>query len=338
MAQIEIVMNIRDFRGVIYEQLLKEFDNKIFPYDIYNYNLNFKSALNKEIKTLPLGRDSSIEATDINLSFSSNIDAEIDEKYNMILYYENPWNHNNDESGASEPLCSFIDDPFDKYDSLDDDFKCQLDLFCMRMTHTIILTMPWIDINTAHFTIYLNHKKFKNKNYITYPIHQNAYEKWTSLFKTNLNIIQTWNWLNLNHIHDTDNSNCPAVSILSYLLNREYHEIMLYSVIGLEALYGDKKNNHGVSFKLQNRIHSVFPDISQNQIKEIYKDRSVFTHGCFRITSHDLFGDFLNGNFKYENEAIQASAIFLESIRMLIANNAVKMVFHEKTLIDFKFE
>ena len=87
MAQIEIVLNIRDFRGVIYEQLLKEFDNKIFPYDINNYALNFKSALNKEIKTLPLDRNSNIEATEINLSFSSSIDAKIDEKYNMILYF-----------------------------------------------------------------------------------------------------------------------------------------------------------------------------------------------------------------------------------------------------------
>ena len=206
------------------------------------------------------------------------------------------------------------------------------------MTLAIILTMPWIDINTAHFTIYLNHKEFKNKSYITYPIHEEAYEQWPSLFKTNLNIIQTWNWLNLNYIHDTDNSNCPAASILSYLLNREYHEIMLYSVIGLEVLYGDKKDNRGVSFKLQNRIHSVFPDISPKQIKDIYKNRSVFTHGDFRITSHDLYWDSLNGNFKYITEAIQAFAIFLESIRMLIANNSVKMVFHEKTQVDFKFE
>ena len=36
-----------------------------------------------------------------------------------------------------------------------------------------------------------------------------------------------------------------------------------------------------------------------------------------------------------DNETIQASTSFVEFISALIANNAVKMVFHEKIEVDF---
>ena len=328
MASLELVLDIRDFSGKIYDQLLKVFSNTTFPYEMYNSSLNFTPSLKYKVKTLKGGH----EFSDIKLSFSSEMAAEIDLDDNQILYYDGPKNHDKSEISVKK-LRKFF-----RYDVLDEDFLGEIELFCVRMTHTIILTMPWIDINMARFTVFLNQKEYISKTFIDQLIHKESYNKWPCLFKSKLNIMQTWNWLNKNNIHDTDNSLCPVVSILSYILNRDYHEILLYSVIGLEALFGNRNNNRGISFTLQNRIHKAFPVISMEQIKKIYKARSSVTHGDAEIGTYNLLLELMYGNFKFREEAILASAIFIETIRMLIANNAKKMIFKEKLEVDYSFE
>jgi hypothetical protein len=44
------------------------------------------------------------------------------------------------------------------------------------------------------------------------------------------------------------------------------------------------------------------------------------------------------GKFKIREEVILASAVFIETIRMLIANNAIVMTFIEKLEVDYSFE
>lgn len=330
MASLKFVMNIRDYNDKVYGQLLNAFSDKVFPYDIYNCTVNFKTKLHSKVATLPLSK---IKTTEIELVFFGKIAAEISIEDNSVLYYNGPKNLSEKEISVKKLRKYF------KRDIVDENFEAQIELIGLRMVHTIILTMPWLDINNANLTIFIDDKKFKYKEYITYyPIHAEAHEEWPNLFNTKINVNQTWNWLIQNNIHVRDESNCPVASILTYLLNRDYHEIMLYSVIGLEALYGDNKNKRSISFTLQNRIHRLFPNISTGQIKNLYKARSNYAHGDTTIGAYDLLLDLINGHFDHRKEAVFAIAIYIETIRMLIANNAVKIDFQEKLQVNYSFK
>lgn len=330
MTLLKFVMSIHDYNDNVYKELLNIFPNKVFPYDIYNCTINFKPEINTKVIPIPL---INVKGTIVDLSFTGEIAAEIDIEENSVLYYDGPKNLSTEKITVKKLRKYF------KHDHVDENFEGQMELICLRMVHAIVLSSPWLNIDCADFTVYIDENKFISKRFISYyPIQNEAYKKWSKLFTTNITIEQTWNWLIQNKIHDRNNSNCPIVSFLSYLLNRDYHEIMLYSVIGLEALYGYNKNKRSISFTLQNRIHRVFPNITMEQVKKLYKARSNFAHGDTTIGSYDLLLDLINGHFDLSTEAIFASAIFIETLRMLIANNAVTIDFLEKLQVEFSFK
>ena len=159
MASLKFVMSIRDYNDKVYGQLLNAFSDKVFPYDIYNCTVDFKTKLYSKVATLPL---TNIKTTEIELVFSGKIAAEISIEDNSVLYYNGPKNLSEKEISVKKLRKYF------KRDIVDENFEAQIELIGLRMVHTIILTMPWLDINNANLTIFIDDKKFKNKEYITY--------------------------------------------------------------------------------------------------------------------------------------------------------------------------
>lgn len=82
-------MSIRDYNDKVYGQLLNAFSDKVFPYDIYNCTVNFKTKLHSKVATLPLSK---IKTTEIELVFFGKIAAEISIEDNSVLYYNGPKN------------------------------------------------------------------------------------------------------------------------------------------------------------------------------------------------------------------------------------------------------
>lgn len=135
-------------------------------------------------------------------------------------------------------------------------------------------------------------------------------------------------------MHENKQRTPVAFSALTYVLNREDHESLLYSVIGLESIYSP--NNHGISYTLQKRINYIFPSVTKEQIKTIYSKRSDFVHGKEKINLYKDYTDMINGIFPYDDVSILATALLIETIRKLIANDATKIIFREQVSHQFQ--
>lgn len=329
MLDIKIVLYLRNYEKDGLQQIRSIFQNTFFPFNISGYEVSFSTYI-KWKRIIASNRESN--AKDIQICFIGKLSAEIDMDRNIICYYDNFKSCTQNEISLQETK------HFYEYDYLDEGFDAQLEVFCLSMVYSIILTAPDINLNTAHFKIYLNQRLFKDRKYIEYPIYEDAYKEWTSIFKTKLGVRQTWDWLTKYGVKYKSKPLCPYVQLLYYLFNREYFEIVLFSVIGLEALFLDKKNKTGKSYTLQNRIHTVFPEISKDQIKKMYNIRSNITHGEGDMASSIVWLDLINNDMENEQMAVFSSALFLESIRRLISHNAIGFTFEERMNITYGFE
>lgn len=330
MAEIRFVLYLRDHSGERLNRIKSIFANTSFLYNLYGYEVRFSPRISSKTVENPYSRGGT---TDIQVSFIGVLPAEIDVERNDIYYYDCSEDVQCSKSAVLKPRESF------KHDCLDENFQAQLEIFCLSMVQAIILTDPSLDINTAHFKIFLDQLLFKEKKHIEYyPMHEEAYDRWKLLFSTYLDIEQVWNWLLKNGTKLTTKPICPTVSLLYYLLNRDYHEVLLYSVIGLEALYGDKDRRNSKSITLQNRIHAVFPSVTRNQIRKLYDVRSSISHGDGDISSAIAWLDLINSNKEYEEKAVLSSAILIESIRILVAKNATEFVFKEELSVAYDFK
>ena len=328
MAEICLVLHIKDFTGRRLEQIEGLFDGAYFPYVLYDHEVRFSTLVNADTVKNPYARGS---ITNISVYFVGELPVEIDVENNCIYTDRGSSSIYVDGSLADGPEYR------PKYDCIDEDFEAQLELFCLSMFQSIILTAPDIDINTAKFSILLNQSFFKEKKYIEYPVHEESYERWPHMFKTVISIEQTWNWLTRNGLKYSSKPICPAVSLLYYLFNRQNHEVILYSVIGLETLYLGRKNRSGKKYMLKNRINTVFPDVPKDQIGRMYEVRSSISHGEGDISSSIVWMDLVNNNEEYEELALLSGAILIESIRMLIANNATSFTFEERVDVKYGF-
>ena len=330
MAEIRFVLYLRDYSGERLNQIKNIFANTAFFYNIYGYEVGFSTEVSSKTVKNPHSRGS---ITDIQVSFIGDLPAEIDVERNDVYYYDGPKNIQYKKSDVAKLRKYF------KHDCLDEDFQTQLEIFCLSMVQAIILTDPSLDINTGHFKIYIDQMPFKEKKHIEYyPMHEISYDEWRLIFRTSLEITKVWDWLLRNGIKFSSKPKCPTVSLLYYLLNRDYHEILLYSVIGLEALYGDRNRRNPKSPILQNRINAVFPSVAKRQVKKLYDVRSSISHGVGDISSAIAWLDIINNNKEYEELAILSSALLIESIRMLVANDATSFVFKEEVNVSYGFE
>ena len=326
MAEICLMLHLRDYSGKTNDRINSIFNNAVFPYNIYGYDVLFKTTINSTSMRGPYS------ASEITISFITELPSEIDVDNNDIFYAD-----------KSNVTCSELENcqgkELYKHDCLDEDFEAQLEIFCLSIVYAIILVDSSIDLGTARFSILLNQKQaFKDKRYIDNHIYEEIYDETQIVPRVSLEIAQTWDWLVKNGIRFATKPTCPVVSLLYYLFNREYHEVLLYSVIGLEALYVDNNRRASKSLMLQNRINHVFPSVTKEQIKQIYNVRSSISHGSGDISSSIVWLDLINSNKEYEELAILSSSILIESIRMLVANDATSFVFKEDVNITYSFE
>lgn len=144
-------------------------------------------------------------------------------------------------------------------------------------------------------------------------------------------------WIkNYTKLQETNKKPPIPFTMLTYLFNRESHESLLYSVIGLENLYFSK--NGGIAYTLQKRINYLFPSITKDQIKNIYSQRSDFVHGKVEMMMFKDYNDEINDILQFDDAAILACALLLETLRMLAVNNASKISFNEQLSHKFIYQ
>ena len=122
-------------------------------------------------------------------------------------------------------------------------------------------------------------------------------------------------------------------SALSYVFNREMHEILIYSIIALENIYAP--NDKGISYTLQKNMTTVFPCITKEMIKNLYKMRSKFVHGEISMGNYQLIEEIFDCTRDYEEPSKLAIALLIATIRKLIENDATSIKFRETISFEY---
>ena len=102
----------------------------------------------------------------------------------------------------------------------------------------------------------------------------------------------------------------------------------MYSIIGLESIFTAKESKN-TNYLLQNRITHLFPSVTKTDIKNMYQLRSEFVHGNKRIGILYSIDDQIENEEDYKNNAMLSAALLIESIRILIAHNALGIEFQQ---------
>ena len=199
----------------------------------------------------------------------------------------------------------------------------------------LVLTDPRININGCKVSFLFNEKEFTSKLYFTYAIQNMAAERYGEIIKVELSFLQCWDWIKRNTSLCGSVEKSPTyISALSYLLCRELHECVVYSIIGLESIYVPRDKQAGAHL-LRKRISSVFSDIQPKRIKDLYSARSKIVHGEVQLGISFADNEVLSDGDEYEDLALFSSALLIESIRLLIFNNARQLTFRETTEVQY---
>lgn len=266
---------------------------------------------------------------DVTISFEGEIAAEIDISYNSILHYTGPLSAKMTHRDIPKLKKMFESDP------LDDFYEEKIKKFLICLVMAIVLFSPGIHLGGGRVVLWIDGQEYKKEEFLTSPLHTEAFAKYNQIMKTKLDFANTFSWIKSYTGLQEDREKPPVpFTMLTYLFNRDVHESLLYSVIGLENLFLAKDT--GISYKLQNRINYLFPSITKEQIRSIYKQRSDFVHGKVRMNLCKDYSDMMNGDFQFDDAAILACALLMETIRLLVHNNATRLSFSEQ--LSHKFE
>lgn len=261
--------------------------------------------------------------------FNGDIAAEIDVSENSILHYNSPVCK--DIKGTDIPrLKQHI-----VSDMLDDFYEENFKKILIAIIMISLLVNPSIEPGLGICSLFIDGQKYKSERLINSLDHAEVFKNYQNIITTNLTFNQAVTWIKkYTNLHENKVRSPVAFSALTYVLNREPHESLLYSVIGLESIYSP--DNHGISNTLQKHINHIFPSITKEQIKSIYRKRSDFVHGKEKINLYKDNSDIMNGIFPYDDVAFLATALLFETIRKLIANDATKIIFHEQISYQFR--
>lgn len=163
----------------------------------------------------------------------------------------------------------------------------------------------------------------------------NTFGEYRRLVKTELSFEETFYWIR-NHTSLFGNMKKTPVmfSTLTYIFNRNFHESLIYSTIGLESVYSPGKS--GISSALQKRITTFFPSVEKEQIRNIYNLRSKFVHGEMMIGNYNMIDEIVENEIAIEKETLLAIILLLETVRILISQNAEKIDFKESISYSFR--
>ena len=138
---------------------------------------------------------------------------------------------------------------------------------------------------------------------------------------TFISVRKVWEWAQKHYYNKKDRwmSEARAWVSLSNALNHIGYESLLYSIIGLEYVY--TKSEKKVKKQLQEAIPTVIKGVTAEEIKELYRIRSDFVHGSLPFPLYgekNITLEFFNVN--------KAAAILLETVRLLVENNANRII------------
>ena len=140
---------------------------------------------------------------------------------------------------------------------------------------------------------------------------------------------QVWTWMSRHYFNKKDKyfSEPRAVTALSYVLNRTAPEQLFYSILGIESIF--TKDEHKVKSQLKHALPNVFPFISAEEVGALYKHRSEFAHGDLIFPMYYDNTDIGPRAIDYWESAQKVSGLLILSIRLLIKNDAEKILVDE---------
>lgn len=110
-------------------------------------------------------------------------------------------------------------------------------------------------------------------------------------------------------------SEARAWVALSYAVNHSGYESLIYSILGLEAVY--TKSEKKVKEQLRNSIPIAIDHVAEDDINAIYKLRSEFVHGDISLP---LYGE--RDDLSQYMLVQKAGGLLLETVRNLVRNHA----------------
>ncbi len=260
---------------------------------------------------------------DVTVIFEGEIAAEIDIFHNSILQYTGPI-----DTDMTRYDISRLKKLIESY-PLDEFYEEKIKKFLICIIMACVIAEPGLYLGCGGVNLWIDEQKYLSDTFLKSPLHTEAFSRHQEIMLTSLDYSKAFLWIK-NYTKLQEDSQTPPVpfTMLTYLFNRDSHESLLYSVIGLENLYSAK--NGGIAYTLQNRINYLFPSITKEQIKSIYSQRSDFVHGKIKISMCEDYSDTINGFLQFDDAAILACALLLETMRMLAANEASKITFNEQ--------
>lgn len=186
---------------------------------------------------------------------------------------------------------------------------------------------PIIDARGVGIKVYFDDVLAHREVLLQYNVHNQAAKKFPELFQEKIPLPQAWKWINKNTSIGRVREKSPMYfSALSYILARDYHEAVIYAMIGLENLFASKKEK-GIKERLKTRIPLLLPSICAQQIHDLYKVRSDVVHGNLQLGICLSLQEALDNDDIFENNAILATAILVASVRKLIINHSIALSF-----------
>ena len=220
-----------------------------------------------------------------------------------------------------------------KYEYLDVFYAEKIKKFLIAIVMSILLFKPDIEMNIGRINFFIDNEHYNTEMFFLSQMQNDVFDGYYQIITTKLRFEKIFSWIKKNtDLYDDKHKPHIAFTALTCAFNKEAHESLLYSVIGLESIYST--NDKGISYILQNRINYIFPNITKEQIKHIYKMRSDFVHGKIGINLCPDYSDL--SDFKFDDVSFLATALLLETIRRLIENNAETIKFNETITYNFQ--
>ena len=180
--------------------------------------------------------------------------------------------------------------------------------------------------------VYLNNKQIDKVEGISSTLFEHNYLKDSWPSKTNVSIIQVWNYiLNKTTLFEKFSSTKieRALSSFTYLFSDSYHKdipvALFWSLSGLEALFVD--GDVGITQQLNDKIQVFLGEIEtdKKRLKKLYNFRSSLIHGGMSIPIKDaIINDEKHLDELYEMNTF-ASIILVSSLQKIIKNNLTEL-------------
>lgn len=182
--------------------------------------------------------------------------------------------------------------------------------------------------------VYLYHKQIDKVEGISSTLIEQNYLKDSWPSKTNVTIIEVWNYImnKTTLLEEFSRTKIErALNSFTYLFSDSYHKdipvALFWSLSGLEALYVE--GDTGITQQLNDKIQVFLGEIEtdKKRLKKLYNFRSSLIHGGMSIPIKDaIINDEKHLDNLYEMNTF-ASIILVTSLQKIIKNNLTELKF-----------